>query len=206
MLASIGWPQDGYRLFEISAFDESSVDGWFSQIEGSNALFISRILESDRWGRGALRPARRRLSQSRYAGASHGAAGQRTRHPTRRGLPFISFMAASQPIRAFVTLSKVSPSGRNNIGPSGNGHGGALSSNRTYIGIVAAIGVAASGARHRRAGSRTAPWAIVRSRFVAGDALSSPDRPRSVPPLSISPGANSAAPFSGSSGGGAHGA
>src|SRR3984957_17965365 len=42
MLASIGWPQDGYRLFEIAAFDESSVDGWFSQIEESNALFLSR--------------------------------------------------------------------------------------------------------------------------------------------------------------------
>jgi hypothetical protein len=42
MLASIGWPQDGYRLFEIAAFDEGSVDGWFSQIEESNALFMSR--------------------------------------------------------------------------------------------------------------------------------------------------------------------
>lgn len=42
MLASIGWPQDGYRLFEIAAFDEGSVDGWFSQIEESNALFLSR--------------------------------------------------------------------------------------------------------------------------------------------------------------------
>ncbi len=42
MLASIGWPQDGYRLFEIGAFDEGSLDGWFSQIEESNALFMSR--------------------------------------------------------------------------------------------------------------------------------------------------------------------
>ena len=47
MLASIGWPQDGYRLFEISAFDEGSVDGWFSQIDESNALFLSR----DSWDR-----------------------------------------------------------------------------------------------------------------------------------------------------------
>jgi hypothetical protein len=47
MLASIGWPQDGYRLFEIGAFDEGSVDGWFSQIEESNALFMSR----DMWNR-----------------------------------------------------------------------------------------------------------------------------------------------------------
>jgi hypothetical protein len=42
MLASIGWPQDGYRLFEIGAFDEGSLDGWFSQIEESNALFMNR--------------------------------------------------------------------------------------------------------------------------------------------------------------------
>jgi glycosyltransferase involved in cell wall biosynthesis len=47
MLASIGWPQDGYRLFEISALDECSVDGWFSPIEESNALFLSR----DSWKR-----------------------------------------------------------------------------------------------------------------------------------------------------------
>jgi len=42
MLASIGWPGDGYRLFEIGAFDEGSVDGWFSQIDETNALFMSR--------------------------------------------------------------------------------------------------------------------------------------------------------------------
>jgi glycosyltransferase involved in cell wall biosynthesis len=47
MLAAIGWPQDGYRLFDIAAFDEGSVDGWFSQIEESNALFLSR----DSWNR-----------------------------------------------------------------------------------------------------------------------------------------------------------
>src|ERR1700722_17915406 len=47
MLGSIGWPQDGYRLFDIAAFDESSVDEWFSQIEESNALFLSR----DSWNR-----------------------------------------------------------------------------------------------------------------------------------------------------------
>jgi glycosyltransferase involved in cell wall biosynthesis len=42
MLASIRWPEDGYRLFAIAAFDECSLDGWFSQIEESNALFMSR--------------------------------------------------------------------------------------------------------------------------------------------------------------------
>ena len=54
MLASIGWPQDGYRLFEIAAFDESSVDGWFSQIEIERAFSKPRFLESARWGRRAL--------------------------------------------------------------------------------------------------------------------------------------------------------
>ena len=29
LLADIDWPSDGYRLFEISALDVSSVDGWF---------------------------------------------------------------------------------------------------------------------------------------------------------------------------------
>jgi hypothetical protein len=42
MLASIAWPQDGYRLFEIGAFDEGSVDGWFANIEETNALFLRR--------------------------------------------------------------------------------------------------------------------------------------------------------------------
>ena len=42
MLASIAWPQDGYRLFEIGAFDESSIDGWFGSINESNGLFLSR--------------------------------------------------------------------------------------------------------------------------------------------------------------------
>jgi len=42
MLASIGWPQDGYRLFEIGAFDEGSLDGWFANIEETNALFLRR--------------------------------------------------------------------------------------------------------------------------------------------------------------------
>jgi glycosyltransferase involved in cell wall biosynthesis/predicted O-methyltransferase YrrM len=42
MLASIEWPKDGYRLFEIGAIDESSVDGWFGRITESNCLFLSR--------------------------------------------------------------------------------------------------------------------------------------------------------------------
>jgi glycosyltransferase involved in cell wall biosynthesis len=42
LLERIDWPNDGYRLFEIAAMDESSVDGWFKPIAESNALFLRR--------------------------------------------------------------------------------------------------------------------------------------------------------------------
>lgn len=42
MLAAIDWQADGYRLFDISAGDETTVDGWFGVICESNALFLSR--------------------------------------------------------------------------------------------------------------------------------------------------------------------
>ncbi len=42
LLASVGWTVDGYRLFEISTLDDSSVDGWFPPISESNCLFLSR--------------------------------------------------------------------------------------------------------------------------------------------------------------------
>jgi hypothetical protein len=42
LLASIGWPEDGYRLFEIATMDGSSVDGWFSPVTECNALFMRR--------------------------------------------------------------------------------------------------------------------------------------------------------------------
>jgi tetratricopeptide (TPR) repeat protein len=42
LLESIGWPNDGYRLFEIGALDESSIGGWFAPISESNGLFLSR--------------------------------------------------------------------------------------------------------------------------------------------------------------------
>lgn len=42
LLASIDWPTDGYRLFEIGSMDESSVDGWFKPIAETNALFLRR--------------------------------------------------------------------------------------------------------------------------------------------------------------------
>ena len=43
LLASIGWPADGYRLFEIAALDETSIDGWFGSLIESNGLFLSRL-------------------------------------------------------------------------------------------------------------------------------------------------------------------
>jgi hypothetical protein len=42
LLQSIGWPQDGYRLFEIAALDEPAVDCWFGQVYESNGFFLSR--------------------------------------------------------------------------------------------------------------------------------------------------------------------
>ena len=42
LLEAIDWKVDGYRLFEISAGDETTVDGWFGVICESNALFLSR--------------------------------------------------------------------------------------------------------------------------------------------------------------------
>jgi hypothetical protein len=50
LLASIEWPQDGYRLFEISTLDESSVEGWFCPIAESNALFMKRELWAELQG------------------------------------------------------------------------------------------------------------------------------------------------------------
>lgn len=47
LLASIHWPKDPYRLFEISTPDQSSVDGWVAPMGESNAIFLSR----DAWWR-----------------------------------------------------------------------------------------------------------------------------------------------------------
>ncbi len=38
------WQADGYRLFRLSVFDESSGVSWFDQITESNALFMARPL------------------------------------------------------------------------------------------------------------------------------------------------------------------
>jgi tetratricopeptide (TPR) repeat protein len=42
LLSSVDWQRDGYRLFEVSTLDESSVDGWLTPISESNALFLRR--------------------------------------------------------------------------------------------------------------------------------------------------------------------
>jgi glycosyltransferase involved in cell wall biosynthesis len=50
LLASIDWPSDGYRLFEIGTLDESSVDGWLLPISEYNALFMPRLMWTELGG------------------------------------------------------------------------------------------------------------------------------------------------------------
>lgn len=42
LMGTIGWPTDGYRLFEIATMDDSSVDGWLPPISESGCLFLRR--------------------------------------------------------------------------------------------------------------------------------------------------------------------
>lgn len=42
LLQSIAWPEDGYRLFEIAALDQSTCSGWFTVLGETNALFLPR--------------------------------------------------------------------------------------------------------------------------------------------------------------------
>ncbi len=42
LLDSVDWRSDGYRLFDISAMDESSTDGWHAPIAEFNAIFMPR--------------------------------------------------------------------------------------------------------------------------------------------------------------------
>lgn len=42
LLDSVNWKSNGYRLFDISVFDESSGPSWFHPIAESNSLFMSR--------------------------------------------------------------------------------------------------------------------------------------------------------------------
>lgn len=42
LLESIDWKNNGYALFDISAGDETTVDGWFGVLCESNAIFMNR--------------------------------------------------------------------------------------------------------------------------------------------------------------------
>ncbi|KDA00632.1 cephalosporin hydroxylase [Hyphomonas polymorpha PS728] len=42
LLASVDWQSDAYRLFEISSFAGSSLNGWFSLPAETNAVFLSK--------------------------------------------------------------------------------------------------------------------------------------------------------------------
>jgi glycosyltransferase involved in cell wall biosynthesis len=44
LLGASGWRTNGYRLFDISVFDESCGPHWFAPIAESNALFMHRTL------------------------------------------------------------------------------------------------------------------------------------------------------------------
>jgi glycosyltransferase involved in cell wall biosynthesis len=44
LLSASGWQTNGYRLFDVSVFDESSGATWFDPIAESNALFMGRSL------------------------------------------------------------------------------------------------------------------------------------------------------------------
>ena len=44
LLARSGWRENGYRLFEVSVFDESSGPTWFDPVAESNSLFMPRSL------------------------------------------------------------------------------------------------------------------------------------------------------------------
>lgn len=44
LLAAIGWPADGYRLFEIGALAPSSEGGWFEPLAESNLISMPRAV------------------------------------------------------------------------------------------------------------------------------------------------------------------
>ena len=50
LLESVGWQEDPYRLFRISAFAASSAGGWFAPLAESNALFMTRQMWSELGG------------------------------------------------------------------------------------------------------------------------------------------------------------
>lgn len=44
LLSSVDWERNGYSLFDVSVFDESSGPSWFTPVAESNSLFMSRAL------------------------------------------------------------------------------------------------------------------------------------------------------------------
>ncbi len=50
LLEEAGWTEDGYRLFDISAFAGSSSGGWFAPIAESNALFMTKTMWNELGG------------------------------------------------------------------------------------------------------------------------------------------------------------
>jgi glycosyltransferase involved in cell wall biosynthesis len=50
LLEGIGWPQDGYRLFEISALAAANPTGWFGPVNESCCLFMRRALYDELGG------------------------------------------------------------------------------------------------------------------------------------------------------------
>jgi glycosyltransferase involved in cell wall biosynthesis len=50
LLEGIGWPDDGYRLFEISALAASNPTGWFGPVHESCCFFMRRALYDELGG------------------------------------------------------------------------------------------------------------------------------------------------------------
>ncbi len=50
LLKRIGWPQDGYRLFEIASLAGSSASAWFGPMAESNCLFIAKSVFAELGG------------------------------------------------------------------------------------------------------------------------------------------------------------
>lgn len=50
LLDSIDWERNGYALFDVSVFDESSGPSWFAPVAESNGLFMSRSMWNELGG------------------------------------------------------------------------------------------------------------------------------------------------------------
>lgn len=50
LLDSIGWPRDGYRLFEVSVLNYACAGGWFNPMSECNALFMPATMWSELGG------------------------------------------------------------------------------------------------------------------------------------------------------------